>query len=53
MYTPTHIYLQTAGTLYYSPKSGTNYRIWHEGNFNPNNYMRAVNANGYYGMATP
>lgn len=53
MYTPTHIYLQTAGTLYYSPKSGTNYRIWHAGNFNPNNYMRVVLANGYYGMVTP
>lgn len=53
MYTPTHIYLQTAGTLYYSPKSGTNYKIWHEGNFNPNNYMRVALANGYYGMVTP
>lgn len=53
MYTPTHIYLQTAGTLYYSPKSGTNYRIWHAGNFNPNNYMRVALANGYYGMVAP
>lgn len=53
MYTPTHIYLQTAGTLYYSPKSGTNYRIWHAGNFNPNNYMRVTLANGYYGMVAP
>lgn len=32
LYTPQNIYLQTPGILYYSPKAGTNHKIWHAGN---------------------
>lgn len=32
LYTPQNIYLQTPGILYYSPKGGTDHKIWHAGN---------------------
>ena len=32
LYTPQNIYLQTPGILYYSPKAGTDHKIWHAGN---------------------
>lgn len=32
LYSSTGIYLQTPGGLYYSPQSGTNHKIWHDGN---------------------
>lgn len=32
LYTPKNIYLQTPGILYYSPKAGTDHKIWHAGN---------------------
>lgn len=32
LYTPQNIYLQTPGILYYSPKPGTNHKIWHAEN---------------------
>lgn len=32
LYSSTGIYLQTPGGLYYSPGSGTDYKIWHAGN---------------------
>ena len=45
------------GIRYRSGNGASSYhgwiQVWDSGNFNPGNYMRAVNANGYYGMARP
>lgn len=47
-YTPTSIYLQTAGILYYSPRSGTNYKVWHEGNDGHGSGLDADTLDGYH-----
>lgn len=48
LYTPQHIYFQTPGNLYYSPKAGTDYKIWHAGNDGSGSGMDADTIDGIH-----